>query len=396
MSEGRQHELFADWYRQVDLEPSPEVLARRWDCVEAALSALSVAGLYDLTRILYSLPESAEEPGAELTKACKEADSTFPLKDNKELLRVLAGATLAQCIKERHELAPLAALSLVCVWCRDAGPRPLLPDVLSAGRAYLDEESQKIRHDPMKPPDQSSRFRHPKVPKIAALSPLADPGSDFTLIKQHLDSIQKTVNQVTSAIAGLNAHFENLVEDSKKGLSRVADSRRDPRVRVLEEETEILWWLFAEHSDELASPLGDLEMLSASMVLGSELASLTRLALPVPAADAFLRRALSNTMGGYASEQRSLRQVVESAPEDWRREWSAKWAEQVRRTSSLTPVAMAIVGSAEGLDLADWARVYKAKGAIDPDATLETLRWSRQLYDECLLLRAEMSAERKS
>jgi hypothetical protein len=159
MSERKMHDLFADWYRQVDLDPSPELLKRRWNCVNSILDGLSMKVTTTLVGAFLGLPGTKGQE--QLIHALKEADSTFPMKENAELVRVLAGACLAQCIDEKHDCAPFAALGLVSASCHGVGPKPLLTEVLEAANSYVMVEGQRIRHDPMWREKTAYRFRKP-------------------------------------------------------------------------------------------------------------------------------------------------------------------------------------------------------------------------------------------
>src|SRR5262245_39336628 len=106
------HRLFADWYKIADLNPTAEVLNARWSGVEAALENLDQNALLHLTRVSFGLPQAdarvLETDG--LADAFKKADVAFPMKGNANLLRVLAGITLAQCIESKHLHSTFAAL----------------------------------------------------------------------------------------------------------------------------------------------------------------------------------------------------------------------------------------------------------------------------------------------
>ena len=148
------HKLFADWYRQVDLSISAEGLNTRWGCVEAALKKLDANAVMQLTRVSFALPKpdgaSGDVDGAAVALTFKEADVSFPMKGNDQLLRVLFGVTLAQAIEGKHALATFAALAVTSARCSGlvAAPASFIPSGSSDSRAFVKSPSSPTRYHP--------------------------------------------------------------------------------------------------------------------------------------------------------------------------------------------------------------------------------------------------------
>ena len=195
------------------------------------------------------------------------------------------------------------------------------------------------------------------------------------------------MSEIVAIANGLQSAIEALREDTKKALSCVSEVQRDPRVPILQEETEILWWLFAERSADLDKALDELDRETVSIVIGKELADRTYLELPAPAIDAIVARALARVGGEEPAGGASLRSVVGGAPRVWRRMWADMSAETANEAGALTPVSLAILKSLEGGETTDWVGLYNHTSATDADARLAQSQWARQVYNECLLLR---------
>jgi hypothetical protein len=59
------HKLFADWYRIVNTDPSAELLAKRWQGVEATRTGLRLETALELVRLA-----QVGRPKTEMQKAC--------------------------------------------------------------------------------------------------------------------------------------------------------------------------------------------------------------------------------------------------------------------------------------------------------------------------------------
>jgi len=123
-----EHRLFADWLSRVYPGHDADLQSRRWICAEAALAALTLDNCTAFICFLMGLatPSPLDFQGW-LSKMFKGADPTFLMKENDELLRVLAGAAIAQSIQEDSRVAIPAALALTSASCQGVKDRPIVP-----------------------------------------------------------------------------------------------------------------------------------------------------------------------------------------------------------------------------------------------------------------------------
>ena len=157
------------------------------------------------------------------------------------------------------------------------------------------------------------------------------------------------------------------------------------QLRLQREETNILWWLFAEHSRDLGHPMAALPLPAACLVAGKELADLTDV-LPGPLAamgvlDKMLRVVERELRGGS-----SVHQAVNEAPREWRSRWlTGVSAEPVE---DLCPVICAVRRSIESDGPDDWVPPVRKATGIDPHAQVSPLDLATQVYEEALFLGA--------
>ena len=108
------HPNFPDWYRSVALTPQQEVLDARWGAIEDITKQPSTDLVLGMAR-LFVLPSPSEaHVPADLLDVLRKRDGIFPLRDNLQELRVIAGAALRHIIEQHGARSPLAALALVC------------------------------------------------------------------------------------------------------------------------------------------------------------------------------------------------------------------------------------------------------------------------------------------
>ena len=105
--------LFADWYRAAGITPSEEELAKRWSAIEA-ISKKPSAGLVIKAARLFCVPIRKSDIAPELVDAFRSRDETFPLRENDQLLKVLAGAFLRNVIESDNDMSAVAAMAVTC------------------------------------------------------------------------------------------------------------------------------------------------------------------------------------------------------------------------------------------------------------------------------------------
>src|SRR5687767_2970377 len=120
------------------------MLNTRWSGVMVALKRLDRDSVLGLTRASFDLPRvrdaSSDTDG--LANSFKEADVAFPMKGNENLLRILAGVTLAQCIESDHAHADFAALCVASASCQGLRPPPSIEELNTIAQQHLKREGQ--------------------------------------------------------------------------------------------------------------------------------------------------------------------------------------------------------------------------------------------------------------
>jgi hypothetical protein len=358
------HANFPDWYRSAGLSPQSELLETRWAAIDELTSEPNPALVVELAR-LFILPSPRETSGlAEFREAFKKQDTVFPSRNNLQELRVLAGATLRALIEQEDDLAPLAALGIVC---GSFGPRAsALPE-----REHLDEaERFLVRHA-----SETRKSAEPAPIAIASIlktKPKSLP--DFSNPAPVREPLVALLGEIYS---GLNA----LADQAQKAISALSHT-----AAVREEEVGILWWLHSRFSSTVQKPFGEVGYLSGAILFPVELAKLTSFVPGPEYLSAVLVRALQDAGAPSSVEPVTLANATNSLGRELREQVAGLIAGDV--PGDLIPVLFAISKSLETDGPDDWFPVFRRACEIPLDWPFPVSNLSTQLYRELMLVRA--------
>jgi hypothetical protein len=381
------HNLFADWYRQVDLGASTDVLKARWACVEAAAKKLEAPSVMEMTRVCFNLPgpeSSAGRQGAPIALVYKEADVSFPMKGNEQLLRVMFGVTLAHAIEERHSLATTAALAVASASCAGLRATPAVPELLEIAERYLQKDGSARRERYLEDAVALPKFPKSEFAAPAAIEIVDAPNpNQWSAVSENFQHIKVWISQATTALDALAvASVKTRAETLGAFKANAERAALEHRIKVLKEETDVLWWLFGEFSSSTKRSWGDGDAPSLCIALGRELAELMAFYEPMSNTSSFLAKAVSRT--AQADGVLSARRLLDECPSDWRSEVVEEVRSPVRIAGGVTPLHFGLIVRADGGDKWDerLAKLisFAADGQLSPD------RWALQACREALLL----------
>jgi len=336
-----------DWYRLVKLQPDSETLNKRTAAIEKYHKSLSSQTILNLVKLIFD-PSLVEKSFIEeLGNIFRETDDVFPLIKNTLELQVLSTVTLASFLeKEPSDLADIAAYSLVCAYWQTSHKVPV-PDLLTIAENYLRDEALRVRET-----DQAVTVRAPKI----ELEDTSYAENDKKLI----ELTSKVVNSINSANKSIKKNFDKLMEESN-----------------------ILWWLLGEYSNDLMTKLSDLQPFSVCIVAAKELADLTRFIPGSISAKHILEKAI----------QSSLRDVDEILLKDAINSCDPQWKENFRKQSNdkiepmMHPVIFGLIKSLDTNGKDAWLTAFSKESGRKKKLSVKPIAISDQLYRECLLLR---------
>lgn len=360
------HKFFANWYRLVMPEPTSDALEKRWAGIEAYCEEIKKDNAFELVRMFFGRPTLQESSEEKFRQTFKDADSAFLMKDNRMEVQVLAGSAIVNILDSTpSDLTDASALAVLCAHCRGLRSEVLITDVITYSRDYVSEESLRVREV-----DDIGTIVIPTPitrEELNALSTSVKEGS-LESNPEVLVKLMERLAEATIALSGVNETVSRL----NRGLA------------IQQEETNILWWLFAEQSRDREAYVGDIDLPGLCLIVGKELADLTMLQPGARPAPAFVDRMLRTGRVDVPASS-TIAAAVNSSSREWRRAWMN--ASDTTILGDICPVHFATSKSLETEDEAAWVPLLESRTGVDASHAIGLLHLSMQTYQEALLIR---------
>jgi hypothetical protein len=363
------HKDFADWYRVVALEPRQIPLELRWAGIEAFTAELQTNSAFDIVRLLFGKTPKDANVLVRFQTSFKKSDEAFPMRGNELEIEVLACGTVAHLLDSADtRLADAVALAVVCSDFQGLRQKPRLSDFLMLAEAYLHKRSDTLR---------------------AQIGPaiIKSPDPAISALVGKVETLEPS-NWATSAPI-----LSSVLVELSKSANIVAESFRDALTRLFEqlrlqqEESNMLWWLFSGYSRDRDVKMSELGLGTASIVAGKELADLT-LTLPGPvAAEAFLDKMIQSVSDELKQEETSVSEAIgKKALADWTvKEFGST---DLSAVDDLCPVMFTLKHAANSTSDSEWVPLFERLSGVKADLVLMPTVLATQVYRECLLLKA--------
>ena len=174
-------------------------------------------------------------------------------------------------------------------------------------------------------------------------------------------------------------------EDSASLEFRKQFAKMQSDIRIVTEESNMLWWLFAEHSRDENRRWDVLPFPASVLKIGKELADLTEIIPGPPSAMAFLDR-VCRIAKSKIPESVSFKAAIDGLEPAWKKAFCEK--SFIQELEHLTPISNAIHFSIVGSGETNWAPVFSGAASIDPESALAPQKLCLQVYLEGMLVRA--------
>jgi hypothetical protein len=223
------------------------------------------------------------------------------------------------------------------------------------------------------------------VPEFSAASIVDVPPNQWAVITQNDKALAATVASVQVSVTTLASEIGALRTEAARAFALLDSRQRDSATVALQEETQVLWWLFGGWSEDAGGPFGKIKLPGGGLLLGAEFAKMTRFVPAHPQTEAILGRAVVQCAG--SNEPAPLCDVVSSTDLNWRR----KLISLVGPEDVLTPVLCAITRSAESQG-DHWHEAFQTVTGVSPKLSASPAEWAARLCTEILLRRALANA----
>ncbi|MBT9504979.1 GTPase-associated system all-helical protein GASH [Rhodoferax sp.] len=350
---------FYTWTKEFQLGEGSELLKQRWQAIGSFADTAKSLDVEPLVRLaIGSRQAPSPEWIATLEETFREEYPAFTASSNTRELQVLAACCLLHISQDpNNEAANLAALASATTSV--AGQRKFsLPGDLPQA---ADEALRSL---------YLSAARRPKLSAGVQYKPL------FEAAVQKARG-QQDIATLIDALALAGAAATSAVNQNQSKTQVVVEALAH-RLDQQDEELQMLWWLIAERSEDLACSFGDLADAARPLVLAKELASHTLLPPGPPTVRALLSRAKLAGNGKVA-----LVEAVAAAPFEWlKAHVSSQAASPVTQ-----PLHFAIARQLETGPGTAWVAGWAAATDLPQDAALSHLTLAELFYRERLLTR---------
>jgi hypothetical protein len=268
------------------------------------------------------------------------------------------------------ELGELAALAVVCANFQNLRPSPPIGDVLTIAEDCLHKLSAE-RHEETALPNPTTT-----VPAMDKFTKQIEEHLGGSRLPEAAEQIKQAFQTLAKALTDTQtAHVKNV-----QALER--------QIRLQAEETQFLWWLFTASSRDLNEPFSRMSCPALCLIIGKELADLTRLS-PGPATlPAFMSKVLTQAQITVL-DNITIPEAVNAVPDAWLKRIGD---DTTRDILDICPVHLAIDRAVE-IGAVSWPEAYSKATGVATDAALAPVQVSFQFYRERLLLRAYQEAE---
>ncbi len=320
-------------------------------------------------RVFYGIPPKDDTFNDTFAAVFQKSDPSFSIRnfpDSYEA-QILAGTVLAFFLEKKNPpVSDLVALALVCCHCQGLRSSPPITDMLTLSKVHLKKRAVEARQRDLQSIKGLSEINvSNQIEQIKGTVPLND--------------IVELGNLMVGTIQDLGTTISSQLQTAGNNIQIMHQC-----LLLQQEETNILWWLFSEYSQNLDSRYKDIELPFASLLAAKELDDLTS-TLPGPASShAFLKRILQRS-GGESTNPISIQFAINSIKEA---RTSGLNSESFReKISDLCPIHLALEKSIEAGNDKAWVTAFENITKLSASDTLSPADLSYQYYQERILFR---------
>lgn len=358
------HDHFSDWLAESGIGLLERPLVQWWEGLSEYCASSNRERLLALLRFACSADAADDLVPSGFREAIKNKDAGLAMRGNTFLVLQLARAAVRSLFDPEDgdpDLATAAALGLVSGSFGQAVGRTH-KEHLEAAQRYLVARADELR-DPDEQRAPTATSGDEAIKEInAALKDIAGSGD--------LDKLKPSLAKL----------FELTRLSSLPSLIQNVDVLAS-RLRLREEELNILWWLFGESSRDIGKPFAAISPGVAAVLASSELADLTVFPPGPRSFQAVLDRVLRLTAEGGPRAKAKIATIVHDLDPSWRNRAAAR-LRSLGGASALCPVHLMIAKATEAATPADWPALVRASCTVAPDLEIDARALAAQVYEE--------------
>jgi hypothetical protein len=339
------------YYRIASIEQLPEATLERRSEAIMHMTTMDLTWLLDCIRIYLDKPLKNSSFIVEMNEIIRKFDSVYIGDDNQLEKRIIAGAVIHECLTERSD-CDLIAAALKSGSFGLASDKLINTEIIDDAIAQLNDSSIQQRELNSTPEKAAA-----KLPALAR-----DPAPT-------LEALTETVRLFLVYAKSIAAIYDEKI------------TIQDRRILVLEEESNIHWWLFRSTSVTTNAAVAKLPSAEAVYILASELYELVRLVPLPPNTKSFLSKIWSEVKD--KTNELSIKEATET--------YNTKLSTTLPVTETiydsfgnLAPLHQAIAKCKESNGAAAWTTLFDMNG-LQSDFKASTSELSFQFMNELSL-----------
>jgi hypothetical protein len=361
MADDAPSDFFRAYLAPLSIDPGAARIAERWAATKAWASKASKNQLPALVAAMCGAATEADLAMlGPFFQAHVEADESFNTVNAEAQIRVLAAAALDFAFTFRPELDSAASLAVLTSSWGGRNPTGLAVDIVSRAEAEIDSiaASARIHEDIDEPIRKLSVAGVGEA--VTAFQQLSEQGIGADAIGAAIDDAFKAINKAISTHAsGLRSVL--------KAISR--------RLDQVDEESDVLWYVFGGVSDDARLPFSEVGPERAALFAPREIAEISSKPLRTEAVQELFKRCGANESKiGLAKAIEAMRTewIVSHVPAD--------------ASPSLFPIHHALRRYVDLVEPGAWVAGWAKATGLSASLELESNALATAFYRERLLL----------
>ncbi|GAB3956361.1 hypothetical protein GCM10028805_45980 [Spirosoma harenae] len=352
--------MFADWYREAELNPTSYTIDERKKAIVSILQNNKISFWLDVLKIYLGFKVSDIPSYIEFCNEFKKQDSSFPLQENEHLIHVLAACTLGAKLDLISETSDALALAILTSnFLGQFSIQSKIP-IFDKAKIYIKKESVRFREVEDEELIDSDEIEFDSISIISKEDTLED--SDF---KKPIGDLNEVIQLLVSQVNTITKEIVNHQKINKNLL----------------EEVNILWWVFGESSNLFEKRFKEVGILPMIFVAPFEISEFIEQSPGHLATNVIIDKVLKLAQNkDKAYPNVSLLEVVNSLPENIRKHIDIKDFDELL---VFTPSLLGIKKSLQVEEGENWDSIYKKSSlGADSKKKLGSLELSEQIYRE--------------
>lgn len=338
----------SEWYRVASLSAtSAETLKYRSEVIASIIESKEISWMFNCVKLFLN-KKYDEEFKAELIKSFTVSDPLFQQRDNELELRVLCGAIIHEyIIDDEYEDSITLALSLISATFENKDI--INYDIIIDAKKYLNDKSIELREQ----------------------------NTDLDL----LEDIEEEVSAEVESIETLKVQIDN-----RYNITQINEylKKLNSKIDVLDEESNMHWWIFRGFSNYKAKPIKDLDIEMAPIFLGKDLSDLTKI-IPGPlASEQFLKKLINDNF----QENSAVLLIFKDVINKLERADKEKFIDETFKKTNIGNICPIMFACQESLKIDDgktWLAYFENDTGLNAKTKISIIDLAKQFYIENLL-----------